>query len=69
MSANLEALEAEALKLTPADRSHLLTRLMSALSPASILIPKLMKPGNAKQIEGTPNCNRPLLKQCPDPRP
>lgn len=31
MSTNLEALEAEALKLAPADRSHLLGRLIASL--------------------------------------
>jgi len=31
MSTSLEALEAEALKLTPADRSHLLERLVASL--------------------------------------
>lgn len=31
MSTNLEALEAEALKLAPADRSHLLERLIASL--------------------------------------
>lgn len=35
MSTNLEALEAESLKLTPADRSHLLTRLISSLDSDS----------------------------------
>ena len=32
MSTNLEVLEAEALKLTPADRSHLLERLIASLA-------------------------------------
>lgn len=31
MSTNLEVLEAEALKLSPADRSHLLERLIASL--------------------------------------
>jgi putative addiction module component (TIGR02574 family) len=31
MSTRLELLEAEALKLTPADRSHLLVRLVASL--------------------------------------
>ncbi|HEX4961408.1 MAG TPA: addiction module protein [Thermoanaerobaculia bacterium] len=31
MSTNLEALEAEVLKLAPADRSHLLERLIASL--------------------------------------
>ena len=31
MSTHLEALEAEALKLAPADRSHLLERLIASL--------------------------------------
>ena len=31
MSTNLEVLEAEALKLAPADRSHLLERLIASL--------------------------------------
>ena len=31
MSTNLELLEAEALKLAPSDRSHLLERLISSL--------------------------------------
>ena len=31
MTTNLEALEAEALKLAPADRSHLLERLIASL--------------------------------------
>ena len=31
MSTNLEALEAEVLKLAPADRSHLLERLVASL--------------------------------------
>lgn len=31
MNANLEVLEAEALKLAPADRSHLLERLLVSL--------------------------------------
>lgn len=31
MSSNLEVLEAEALKLAPADRSHLLERLIASL--------------------------------------
>jgi putative addiction module component (TIGR02574 family) len=31
MSTSLEALEAEALKLAPADRSHLLERLIASL--------------------------------------
>ena len=31
MNTTLEALEAEALKLTPADRSHLLERLIASL--------------------------------------
>jgi putative addiction module component (TIGR02574 family) len=31
MSTNLEILEAEALKLAPADRSHLLERLIASL--------------------------------------
>ena len=31
MSTDLETLEAEALKLTPADRSHLLERLIASL--------------------------------------
>ncbi len=31
MSTNLELLEAEALKLAPADRSHLLERLVASL--------------------------------------
>ena len=31
MSTNLEALEAEALKLAPSDRSHLLERLIASL--------------------------------------
>jgi hypothetical protein len=31
MSANLEVIEAEVLKLAPADRSHLLARLIASL--------------------------------------
>lgn len=31
MNSNLEVLEAEVLKLTPADRSHLLERLIASL--------------------------------------
>ncbi len=33
MSTSLEVLEAEALKLTPADRSRLLERLIASLDP------------------------------------
>ena len=33
MSTNLEAIEAEALKLAPSDRSHLLEKLIASLDP------------------------------------
>ena len=51
MSIKLEVLESEALKLTPADRSHLLARLSASLGAATAVAAARRRPIDSNAAE------------------